>query len=72
MQDEWDRFFPIEQNDGELNIPDFDLNNFTGGYESSGLENYNSPGIVPSINLPLVQNTGDVNFGSALQRPLNG
>lgn len=30
--DEWDRFFPIEQNSGELNIPDFDFNHFTGGY----------------------------------------
>ncbi|TKA32186.1 hypothetical protein B0A50_01434 [Salinomyces thailandicus] len=31
---EWDQYFPIEQNTGELNIPDFDFNNFTGGFNS--------------------------------------
>ncbi|KAH9829770.1 bikaverin cluster transcription factor bik5-like [Teratosphaeria destructans] len=35
---EWDRYFPIEQNTGDLNIPDFDFNNFTtgGGYDAAG------------------------------------
>jgi len=29
---EWDKWFPIEQNTGELNVPDFDFNNFTGSF----------------------------------------
>ncbi|KAK5132846.1 hypothetical protein LTR08_008562 [Meristemomyces frigidus] len=36
--DEWDRFFPIEQNSGELNIPDFDFNDFTGGYDDPNMD----------------------------------
>jgi hypothetical protein len=34
VQAEWDQYFPIEQNTGDLNIPDFDFNNFTGGFNS--------------------------------------
>lgn len=38
LQAEWDRYFPIEQNTGDLNIPDFDFNNFTGGIDGPSLD----------------------------------
>ncbi|KAK0260400.1 hypothetical protein B0A54_01855 [Friedmanniomyces endolithicus] len=50
---EWDKYFPIEQNTGELNVSDFDFAQFTGGAFSG-----------PSIDLaiPSAQDLADVNF----------
>jgi len=52
-QAEWDKYFPIEQNTGELNVSDFDFAQFTGGAFSG-----------PSIDLamPSAQDLADVNF----------
>jgi len=30
-QNEWDKYFPVETNTGDLNIPDFNFSDFTGG-----------------------------------------
>ncbi|KAK3075610.1 hypothetical protein LTR53_000948 [Teratosphaeriaceae sp. CCFEE 6253] len=35
---EWDKYFPIEQNTGELNVTDFDFANFTGGFSGPALD----------------------------------
>jgi hypothetical protein len=31
LQNEWDKYFPVETNTGDLNIPDFNFSDFTGG-----------------------------------------
>lgn len=33
-QNEWDKWFSPDVNTGDLNNPDFDFSNFTGGYNS--------------------------------------
>ncbi|KAK5699960.1 hypothetical protein LTR97_006094 [Elasticomyces elasticus] len=50
---EWDKYFPIEQNTGELNVSDFDFANYSGGAMRG-----------PSIDLaiPSTRDLADVNF----------
>ncbi|KAK4549273.1 hypothetical protein LTR36_007732 [Oleoguttula mirabilis] len=64
--DEWNRFFPLEQNNGELNIPDFDFNHFTGDY---GGPTANDASFVAAatttadtFTIPSAQDMADVNF----------
>ncbi|KAK5126294.1 hypothetical protein LTR85_010530 [Meristemomyces frigidus] len=65
--DEWDRFFPIEQNNGELNIPDFDFNHFTGGYSGPTLNASSFAAAAATttadgFNVPSAQDLEDVSF----------
>lgn len=32
VQAEWDKYFPLEQNTGDLDIPNFDFTDFNGGF----------------------------------------
>ncbi|TKA71618.1 hypothetical protein B0A55_07260 [Friedmanniomyces simplex] len=50
---EWDKYFPIEQNTGELNVSDFDFAKFTGG-------GFSGPTI--DLAMPSAQDLADVNF----------
>jgi hypothetical protein len=36
-QNEWDKYFPVETNTGDLNIPDFNFSDFTGGGGGGGV-----------------------------------
>ena len=58
---EWDKYFPIEQNTGDLNIPDFNLAEFTGGYSGASMDP-TFGATTSGINIPSAQDLADVNF----------
>jgi hypothetical protein len=41
FQNEWDKYFPVETNTGDLNIPDFNFSEFTGGSYDTNTNNAN-------------------------------
>ncbi|KAF2716888.1 hypothetical protein K431DRAFT_234376 [Polychaeton citri CBS 116435] len=47
---EWDKYFPVETNTGDLDVPDFNFADFTGGYNSSPMApiDYSSGSSIPS------------------------
>ena len=61
-QAEWDKYFPIEQNTGDLNIPDFDFSNFTEGYSGPAMGPSDFATAGTGINIPSAQDLADVNF----------
>lgn len=64
-QAEWDKYFPIEQNTGDLNIPDFDFANFTGDMSGQTINtaSYNPTGNI-GFNLPTAEDLAEVDFTS--------
>nr|POF02253.1 bikaverin cluster transcription factor bik5 [Quercus suber] len=68
---EWDKYFPIEQNTGDLNIPDFDIAAFTGGFNTPANASQNPSQTYPApndgITIPSVNDLANMNFGSAAQ-----
>lgn len=38
MQAEWDKYFPLDENSGDLNIPNFDYTDFNGGFGGQGMD----------------------------------
>ena len=61
-QAEWDKYFPIEQNTGDLNIPDFNFADFTGAYSGAPMDASSFATTGSSINIPSAQDLADVNF----------
>ena len=61
-QAEWDKYFPIEQNTGDLNIPDFNFADFTGDLNGPAMNpiSFNGAGI--AVNIPPANDLADVNF----------
>lgn len=61
---EWDQYFPIEQNSGDLNNPDFDFNNFTGGLNGPTLDPYSFAAAATQARnpLPTADELADVSF----------
>ena len=57
-QAEWDKYFPIEQNTGDLNIPDFNIADFTQPMDPTAFGSTTGPG----VNISSVQDLTDVNF----------
>ncbi|EMD00124.1 hypothetical protein BAUCODRAFT_119676 [Baudoinia panamericana UAMH 10762] len=67
---EWDKYFPIENNSGELNVAEYDFASFTGGYSGG-------PSMDPSaafaaaaaatgtLPIPAAQDLADVTFTPA-------
>ena len=64
MQAEWDKYFPIEQNTGDLNIPDFNFADFTGAYSGAPMDMSGYGTADAGINIPSVQDLADVSFTS--------
>ena len=62
VQAEWDKYFPIEQNTGDLNIPDFNFADFTGGYGGSQMDPSSFAAADSGFKLPTAQDLADVNF----------
>ena len=68
-QAEWDKYFPVEQNSGDLNIPDFNLADFTGGYSGPPMDPIGAFGTAAGagsgVTIPSIQEMADVNFSPA-------
>ncbi|RMY06221.1 hypothetical protein D0867_09773 [Hortaea werneckii] len=66
---EWDRYFPIEQNSGELNVENFDFDNFNGGLSGPPLDPSTfamAANTIPSeLTMPSNQDLADMSFSPA-------
>ncbi|KAI7139441.1 hypothetical protein KC317_g7521 [Hortaea werneckii] len=66
---EWDRYFPIEQNSGELNVENFDFDNFNGGLSGPPLDPSTfamAANTIPSeLTMPSNQDLADMSFTPA-------
>ncbi|KAK3697611.1 hypothetical protein LTR37_017349 [Vermiconidia calcicola] len=58
---EWDKYFPIEQNTGDIDIPDFNIADFTG-YTVNPMDPNAYGGMGQGVNIPSAQDLADVNF----------
>jgi hypothetical protein len=61
-QNEWDKYFPIEENSGDLNIPDFNINDFNYGM-NQGVDSSTIGATVGGFPIPSAQDLADVSFG---------
>jgi hypothetical protein len=68
VQAEWDKYFPLEQNTGDLNVADFDMGAFTGGYGGPRFDPLSvaaavttTPNAFGSMN-PSAQDMSDISF----------
>ncbi|KAK3720631.1 hypothetical protein LTR37_003680 [Vermiconidia calcicola] len=58
---EWDKYFPIEQNTGDIDLPDFNIADFTG-YTVNQMDPNAFGGMGQGVNIPSAQDLTDVNF----------
>lgn len=63
LQNEWDKYFPIEENTGDLNLPHFNIEDFTGYNTSQAMDpmSYGAT-TVGGFTIPSAQDLEDVNF----------
>lgn len=62
LQNEWDKYFPIEENSGDLNLPDFNINDFEGYSTSQTMDPDAFNVTVGGFPIPSAQDLADVSF----------
>lgn len=60
-QAEWDKYFPIEQNTGDIDLPDFNIADFTGDPYRAAMDS-SSYGAAANMNMASTQDLADINF----------
>jgi hypothetical protein len=56
-QNEFDKYFPVETNTGDLNLPDFDFSQFTGvvvGFDNNNTNNTNNTNTTNNTNASIL------------------
>ncbi|KAK3671464.1 hypothetical protein LTR78_008742 [Recurvomyces mirabilis] len=62
---EWDKYFPIEQNTGELNLEEYDMSTFNGGLSGPPLDPSvfaAAAAVTTDSTQPLPEDLGDISF----------